>query len=141
VTLTKREPINGADPDVFSFGDEQASGNVAAYANIPKNITSKHALLATLATQLKFPDYFGGNWDALEECIGDLSWLPIGPVIVKHADIPLVDDLRDAKTYAAILSVAALKMSKSDDHPLSIVFPTGYRDQISWLLRSASATH
>jgi RNAse (barnase) inhibitor barstar len=121
---------------LFSFGDEHSSGNVAAHANIPKNITSKHALLAALATQLNFPDYFGGNWDALEECIGDLSWLPIGPVIVKHADIPLVGDARNAKTYVAILSDAARKMSKSDDHPLSIVFPAGCRDQILWFLSS-----
>jgi RNAse (barnase) inhibitor barstar len=125
---------------LFSYGDEHLSGHAVALANIAKNITSKGALLTTLATQLSFPDYFGGNWDALEECIGDLSWLPIGPVIVKHVDVPLIGDVRSAKAYVAILSAAARKMSKSDDHPLSIVFPTECRDQVSWLLRSASAT-
>ncbi|WLB85164.1 barstar family protein [Bradyrhizobium elkanii] len=36
-------------------------------------MTSKAALLATLAAQLRLPDYFGNTWDAFEECIRDLS--------------------------------------------------------------------
>ena len=37
---------------------------------------SKRALLNVLARVLRFPDTFGGNWDALADCLQDLSWLP-----------------------------------------------------------------
>lgn len=32
--------------------------------------------LRAIAQALRFPDWFGGNWDALEDCLGDLSWRP-----------------------------------------------------------------
>lgn len=30
--------------------------------------------LRAIAAALRFPDWFGNNWDALEDCLGDLSW-------------------------------------------------------------------
>ena len=34
------------------------------------------SLLQECAAALQFPYYFGNNWNALDECIKDLSWLP-----------------------------------------------------------------
>ena len=36
--------------------------------------SDKAQLLKNLAAALEFPDWFGHNWDALEDCLTDLSW-------------------------------------------------------------------
>jgi len=33
-------------------------------------------LFDACADSLQFPAYFGNNWDALQDCLSDLSWLP-----------------------------------------------------------------
>jgi RNAse (barnase) inhibitor barstar len=50
-------------------------------------LTDKDSLLEALGWALEFPDYFGANWDALEECLTDMSWRA-GPITlhIAHAD-------------------------------------------------------
>jgi RNAse (barnase) inhibitor barstar len=37
---------------------------------------SKTPFFNEVSAALQFPAYFGENWDAFEECINDLEWLP-----------------------------------------------------------------
>jgi hypothetical protein len=39
-------------------------------------VTEDGDLMDALAVGFSFPDYFGRNWDAVDECLRDLSWLP-----------------------------------------------------------------
>ncbi len=39
--------------------------------------TDRSSLLAALATALALPAWWGRNWDALEECLGDLAEVPL----------------------------------------------------------------
>ena len=41
-----------------------------------QGIGSKAELLSAFAHALSFPDWFGANWDALADCLSDLSWRP-----------------------------------------------------------------
>ncbi len=36
--------------------------------------SDKADALARIARALDFPEWFGGNWDALADCLSDLSW-------------------------------------------------------------------
>jgi hypothetical protein len=54
-----------------------------------RRLTGKSAMIEAVAKALAFPDYFGFNWDALEECLADLSWHPGGlALLIDAADTP-----------------------------------------------------
>lgn len=70
---------------------------------------SKDLLLKNLAQALAFPEWFGHNWDALEDCLTDLSWheAPGYVLLFEHAEPGdelgvLLDILRSAaESWAA----------------------------------------
>lgn len=41
-----------------------------------KRVIDKNSFLSTMAQSLDFPAYFAMNWDALSECLTDMSWKP-----------------------------------------------------------------
>ena len=53
----------------------ESSHDLAAVALAP----GKAGMLEATAKALGFPDWFGGNWDALEDCLTDLSWRVAAP--------------------------------------------------------------
>jgi len=62
-------------------------------------------LLSECARALDFPDYFGHNWDALEECLADLEWLPTKGYILLITDAAQVlpDDEEEYETFLDVL--------------------------------------
>ncbi|MEX2173722.1 MAG: barstar family protein [Pirellulaceae bacterium] len=88
-------------------GTEDKKGPSPLVVRIPAGIRSKQKLLAILADKLRFPAYFGWNWDALEECLGDLSWLPVGQsVAIVHEALPFGAGGENRQIYLAILAAA-----------------------------------
>jgi hypothetical protein len=71
-------------------------------------IDAQDALFERLAEALDFPAWFGGNWDALEDCLGDLSWRAGGGHVLVFDGYPggaelgaLLDVLRSSAQYWA----------------------------------------
>lgn len=47
-------------------------------------VKSEADFLQAVAKALMFPDYFGNNWDALEDCLTDLDWLTDNRLILLY---------------------------------------------------------
>lgn len=40
-----------------------------------KDCPNKKALFSTISSKLQFPNFFGNNWDAFNDCFNELEWL------------------------------------------------------------------
>ena len=87
---------------------------------------TKGELLAEFGRALEFPDYFGQNWDALQECLTDLSWLPgdIYVVLIERANWLLeggiADELRkfaNSMNHAGAAWASPVERGESWDRP------------------------
>ena len=98
---------------------------------VPARTRGKRELLTLLARQLGFPDYFGCNWDALDDCLRDFGWVPAGKrIVIVHEGLPL-RDADQRRTYLDVLQRAVAAWPPGEAHELLAVFPTKFRAAIA----------
>jgi hypothetical protein len=80
MTLAENETCWGC---VHFFGESQLKKfatvslvDVAVFSADVSTIRDDKMVLRLLASVLNFPEYFGVNWDALDECLSDMEWAP-----------------------------------------------------------------
>lgn len=73
----------------------------------------KPSVLGGLAATGRFPAWFGHNWDALSDCLVDLSWCPADGYVVLVEGWPafVAESPTDAATLGAVLVHAASEWS------------------------------
>ena len=72
-------------------------------------VSDKATFLAACASALRFPRWFGGNWDALADCLTDLGWAPAPGylVVLDGMERFAADAPHDWRTAREILADAA----------------------------------
>ncbi len=117
-------------PDKFIARDDDF------IARVPVGIADRQALFRALAKELKFPAYFGRNWDALDELLRDFSWIPSKRIVVVHDELPVQMGEDNLKIYLTILIDSVKDWKPGEEHELVVVFPTAYREQIQQILQN-----
>lgn len=98
-------------------------------------------LFDEISASLQFPYYFGENWDALDECLADLSWFEFKSVVVciLGAERVLRSEAEQLPKFVALLCRTAqywtTPVSKGDSWdrpsiPFHIVIHTSTDEQI-----------
>jgi|GEM_PF-2324143 len=63
------------------------------------------ALFDETAASLQFPAYFGDDWDALDQCLNDLDWLPVGPCTLLVLDTQHILDRAEPADRTALAEI------------------------------------
>ena len=113
LTLTDLEEIPGWAPLVSIPESEiddlaaEIQGTKGKTARIlrGKRCQTRERFFQELAAALQFPQYFGENWDAVEECLGDLGWIGEIPLtlLVTDTDQLLQHHEADFETFVNVL--------------------------------------
>jgi RNAse (barnase) inhibitor barstar len=102
------------NPEVFRGALRELDGRA---------IADESALLASLGKALDFPDYYGENWDAFEECLRDIGeFRPEGCVLVLRHARGLWNHLPRVLGLLVAIWLATVELLIPDGVPLHLVF-------------------
>ena len=92
--------IGGSISEITDFGwslAKQGSPRVVVRFLRGKKMARLSSLFDEFAAALQFPDYFGENWNAFDECITDLEWMPgdVYVLIITDAQNVLAEESDD----------------------------------------------
>lgn len=74
-------------------------------------IDLRDGVFESMARALDFPDWFGRNWDALEDCLGDLTWRRDAGRVLLLCNSP---DGSELGTLVDVLDTVARYWAKQD---------------------------
>ena len=96
-------------------------------------VTDKEGFLDAVGQTLGFPDWYGHNWDALADCLTDLSWMAADGYVIAldHADAFARANPTDFATALSIFQDAS-DTWREDGIPFWTLVGTA-TDGIAWL--------
>lgn len=95
----------------------ESNGRVVRFLRGSK-MRNVEALFNEVAAALQFPHYFGENWNALDECLTDMSWAPAESyvlVILNGEDLLVDEPPKELEVFIRLLDRAGEEWS----HPVT----------------------
>ena len=71
-----RSGVYLAGPDTRLIAEAAQAAGLALWRADIGRVHDRQGFTGQVAKALAFPDWSGGNWDAFEDCLVDLSWQP-----------------------------------------------------------------
>ncbi|WP_192810162.1 barstar family protein [Actinomadura rudentiformis] len=86
-------------------------------------VRGKESFLRMCSEVFEFPDWFGDNWDALEDCLTDLSWAPSrkGYLIGYEAWLELAEADHGSFRTAVDVFAEAVESWRDSDTPMTVL--------------------
>ncbi|WP_226545657.1 barstar family protein [Bacillus thuringiensis] len=92
------------------------------------NCMDMNGVFSEFSKKMNFPDYFGGNWNAFDECMNDLSWLKAEQYVIWISDTDklLVNDNENFEVLIEILSDTCMEWAEGRECGELITFSTPF---------------
>ncbi len=112
-------PHSEADNLVYSIQCQPGGGAVRVIRGW-KCLTYE-SLHNEVSAALQFPNYYGENWDAMDECITDLEWMPADWYLIYVSGIEdvLPDDEEGFSIFLSVLSDASERWANPEKRGLA----------------------
>jgi RNAse (barnase) inhibitor barstar len=82
---------------------ERCAGNIVVPTLLGARMRDFGGLFDEFATKLRFPPYFGRNYNALKDCLTDLAWLPGDSYVLIIRDAAMVLTQEEEEDFSALL--------------------------------------
>ena len=109
------------DIDIFKHLIPNNSEKVIARVIRGERCRTKESLFKEFTSVLEFPNYFGHNWDAFDECINDMSWLPANNyvLVISNFDKLLSESPEDLHIFLDIIKDTIFQWNKNNIKPFT----------------------
>lgn len=120
-------------PFEFRSHADSTSDSNTLVVHVPTGLTTDAELFRLFEREVRLPDYFGENWNALDETLRDLHWVSERKLIFVHDDLPGLptDSLR---IYLEVLANAVNSWEAYPEHEIAVIFPENTKAQIASFL-------
>jgi RNAse (barnase) inhibitor barstar len=103
--------LPGSAAEVGGLAGRWSVGGLTVRVVRGRKMSTTTRLFDEFAAAFQFPSYFGENWDAFDECLADLNWLPFGAgyvVVITESEQVLVDaNPHELEIFVGVLKAAA----------------------------------